>query len=290
MKICLFCGSSDTSSDFVCSQCGQSPELIDGYRAFAPSLCADTDGYDASFYDQLFALEGKNFWFRSRNRLILWAFKRFFLNARSFLEVGCGTGFVLSAIEQAFPELSVQGSEVLVKGLDLAESRLQRAELFQMDARKMPFDGEFDVIGAFDVLEHIKEDQLVLEEFYRSVRPNGGIMLTVPQHPWLWSNADEFAHHVRRYQAHDLKQKVEKAGFRIVFATSFVSFLLPLMLVSRLTQRQAVDNYDPLAELRIQGGLNALLEKVLTIEYQLIRAGMRFPIGGSLLLVAKKQG
>ena len=288
MKICAFCGSQHTHPKFICNACGREPKMIDGYRAFAPELATANAGYEPSFYAELVRLEAKNFWFRSRNRLILWALQRYFPKAASFLEMGCGTGFVLAAIERALPNLAIQGSEIFIQGLELADQRLDRTELFQMDARHMPFTQEFDVIGSFDVLEHIEEDQVVLSEMYRAVRPGGGILLTVPQHPWLWSQADAFAHHVRRYPAKQLRHKVEQAGFKVIYTTSFVSLLLPLMLLSRSQQQQPKADYDPLAELRIKGWLNALLEKILTVEFRMIRSGVSFPAGGSLLLIAKK--
>jgi hypothetical protein len=157
-----------------------------------------------------------------------------------------------------------------------------------MDARQIPFDNEFEVVGAFDVLEHIEEDTTVLGEMYKATLRGGGIMLTVPQHPWLWSQNDEHGHHVRRYQAKELKRKVEEAGFQVVKMTSFVSFLLPLMIISRLRQRWRTTEYDALSEFKIGRLTNTLLEKVLDVERGIIRAGMSLPVGGSLLVVAKK--
>ena len=129
----------------------------------------------------------------------------------------------------------MSGSEIYSEGLDYAANRVKRAALFQMDARDIPFESEFDVIGAFDVLEHIEEDEQVLEQVFRAVSPGGGIMLTVPQHRFLWSQQDEYACHVRRYEAKELRDKVEKAGFQVEWATSFVTLLLPLMVMSRLS-------------------------------------------------------
>ena len=96
-----------------------------------------------------------------------------------------------------------------------------------MDARRIPFRDEFDVIGAFDVIEHIEEDVAVIDEVGRALRPGGGFVMTVPQHPALWSPQDEHAHHVRRYTAAGLRRKVEAAGFEVVRMTSFVRLLLP---------------------------------------------------------------
>lgn len=236
MKICSACGKRFDSFKHICPFCCYKPKLIAGYLAFAPELTAASEGYEAKFFAQLAPLEAKNFWFRSRNRLIIWALQRYFPQAKTFLEIGCGTGFVLSGIEQAFPKLNLYGSEIFTRGLGFAAQRLSRAELFQMDARKIPFENEFDLIGAFDVLEHIQEDATVLAQMYQATTSRGGIVLTVPQHPWLWSQADDYAHHVRRYRAQDLKTRVERAGFKVVRMTSFVSLLLPLMLISRMQQ------------------------------------------------------
>lgn len=158
-----------------------------------------------------------------------------------------------------------------------------------MDARRQPYVDEFDVIGAFDVLEHIEEDEAVQQQMSRALRPAGGIILTVPQHPWLWSRQDEHACHVRRYRMGELQEKVVRAGFEIVLQTSFVSLLLPTMAASRLLQRDS-SAADASAELRLPAALNFAFALVMHLERGLIRAGARLPVGGSLLLVAHKRG
>jgi ubiquinone/menaquinone biosynthesis C-methylase UbiE len=288
MKICGNCDTRFDSLNWACPSCSCKPQRIEGFLSFAPEFAQINDNYEPSFFSQLATLEAKNFWFCSRNRLLFLALQCYFPQAQTLLEIGCGTGFVLAGIEKAFPRLTLSGSEIFSTGLTFAAQRLSKAELFQMDACKIPFEGEFDIIGAFDVLEHIKEDRIVLAEMYRATKAGGGIILTVPQHPWLWSQADDYAHHVRRYRSQELKTKVQRAGFKIVRMTSFVSILLPLMLVSRLQQQRAKPDYDPLAELRISGLANSILGKVLDFERAVIRLGLSFPFGGSLLLIAKK--
>lgn len=288
MKVCCACGDRFNRSDWECTTCGFVPTSIDGHVAFSPEIAAASEGYDAAFFAQLSRVEAKNFWFRSRNHLIIWALKRYFPQAQSFLEVGCGTGFVLSGIEQACSQLALFGSEVFATGLGFAAQRLSRATLFQMDARTIPFVDEFDVIGAFDVIEHIQQDVEVLKQMYQAIKPGGGVLLTVPQHPWLWSQFDDIGHHVRRYQAQELKAKVELAGFKVLRMTSFVSLLLPLMLVSRLRSRKVDSDYDVTAEFKISPWINATLEGILTLERTVIQSGGGFPAGGSLLLIAEK--
>ena len=143
------------------------------------------------------------------------------------------------------------------------------------------------MVGAFDVLEHIEDDQAVLGQLFQAVRPGGGLLLTVPQHPSLWSEADVRACHKRRYTRQELVRKVESAGFQTRRVTSFVTLLLPFLWVSRRRKRQA-GNGSVNAEFQMNRWLNRFLEAVLRLETCLIRRGSCFPAGGSLLLVAQK--
>jgi len=284
VKICIGCHNRFDSPFWNCPFCGLQPERTATHIRLAPTAAQSSLGFEANFFGDLVRVEAGNFWFRNRNRLIQWALRKYFPEARSLLEIGCGTGFVLSGIEAAFPDFSLSGTEVFDEGLAIAATRLKAASLYQMDARAIPFDNEFDVIGAFDVLEHIEDDRLVLGEMYRAVRPGGGIILTVPQHGWLWSKGDEYAHHHRRYTRRDLCEKVIAAGFRVARTTSFVTLLLPLMLVARRTSKGSA--YDPNAEFNIRPWQNEILERILAVERLAIRYSLSFPLGGSLLLVA----
>lgn len=288
MKLCARCGESLERATQRCGSCLYEPENIDGHLAFAPELAHESEGFEADYFGKLAELEAGNFWFRSRNELIIWALQRYFPAAENFLEVGCGTGFVLSGIRKALPALALNGSEVFSAGLAFAAERLPGVELFQMDARRIPFREEFDCIGAFDVLEHVKEDEEVLAQMFRATRRHGGILLTVPHHPFLWSPVDDYARHVRRYRTHELSEKVRRAGFTFIRATSFVSLLFPALMLSRFKQRLSGKELDPLAEFKINPLMNATLERVLGAERAMIRAGISFPAGGSLLLIARR--
>jgi SAM-dependent methyltransferase len=176
---------------------------------------------------------------------------------------------------------------MLVEGLARARERVGKSvTLLQMDSRRLPYVEEFDVIGAFDVIEHIDEDEVVLAEMHRACRPGGGIILTVPQHRWLWSGADEASHHVRRYQAGEFRRKVEAAGFSLVRSTSFMTLLLPMLLAARVGPCRKAQ--DLAAELTIPRWFNRLLAAIAALDYTLIKAGFDLPCGGSRLLVARK--
>jgi SAM-dependent methyltransferase len=289
MKHCLICKAEYGISHNSCPACGTAPVVIDGFDAYAPALAHGGGGFKASYFSELARLEGNNFWFRARNQIINWALKQYTPDFESLLEIGCGTGFVSTSIASDFPNAKLSGSEIFTEGLRFAKKRLPSVDLFQMDARQIPFIKEFDVIGAFDVLEHIKEDGVVLSQIYKSLKPNGMILITVPQHKWLWSATDEHAFHERRYSAVEIHKKVEAAGFIVVRSTSFVSILLPAMIISRFfRQRKREKEFDATAELEISPLLNAFFLKLLSVEFFFIKMGLSLPVGGSRLLVAKK--
>jgi SAM-dependent methyltransferase len=289
MRRCIFCSKCYNSSFTDCPACGFKPVLVDGFCAYAPEFAHAGGGFKSIYFSELSHLEETNFWFRSRNQLIVWALEKYCPDFQSFLEIGCGTGYVLSGISKNFPSSLLQGSEIFTAGLSFAAARLPMVNFMQMDARNIPFKEEFDVIGAFDVLEHIEEDEQVLDQVKRALKPQGIVLLTVPQHAWLWSVTDEYACHVRRYTSSDLHQKIEAAGFQILRSTSFVTFLLPAMILSRVLQSNVSEGkFDSTSELKISPRLNAIFFHLLIAELAFVKKGFDFPVGGSRLVVARK--
>jgi SAM-dependent methyltransferase len=288
MKKCLTCGMIFPTSDRFCPSCKWSPVLRDGFLAYAPALAKEGDGFRSSYFAELADMEEGYFWFRARNRLIVWAVGKYCAGLHSFLEIGCGTGFVLYGISSAYPEVQLHGSEIFTTGLAFAVSRVPSVNLMQMDARQIPFVEEFDAIGAFDVVEHIEQDEEVLMQMRGALKQGGIMLLTVPQHAWLWSHTDEIACHVRRYSADELHRKVKSAGFEILRSTSFVTSLLPAMLLSRFMKKSSTEGAGASVETRISPVLNRIFEMFMDVEIAMIRIGINFPMGGSRLIVARK--
>ncbi len=287
MKRCCACDRSFESEKWECPLCGYRPTLRDGLFHFAVDPPVASGGFKQEYFAYLARFEENNFWFLARNQLIQWALRSYFPEAENFFEVGCGTGFVLKGLCESLSRVRLTGSEIFAEGLTFARARLPGVALYQMDARQIPFENEFDVTGAFDVLEHITEDDAVLRQLFRATRFGGGLLLTVPQHRFLWSASDEHSMHQRRYSRAELCGKVERAGFKIERTTSFVSLLLPLMICSRL-KRNGGDDFRLWKEFEISRPLNVILESVLRVERAMIKTGFSFPVGGSLLLIAKK--
>ncbi|MFL6504115.1 MAG: class I SAM-dependent methyltransferase, partial [Candidatus Udaeobacter sp.] len=144
MKRCLACEARFQSEDWTCPKCRFRPTLRDEVLQFAQDPAGDA-GFKPEYFPRLAAIEQAHFWFRARNKLIQWALGNYFPDAKGFFEVGCGTGFVLAGIRETFPGTRLVGSDIFTDGLSFAKARLPGVDLYQMDARSIPFDAEFDV-------------------------------------------------------------------------------------------------------------------------------------------------
>lgn len=287
MKRCLQCNNFFDSSSWRCPECSFEPSDHSGIRSFAPEFAEGSDGYNPSSYEKVSRFQDEHFWFRGRNELICSLLRKYFPDVKSLLEIGCGTGQILRSVRQANPEMRLCGTEIHTCGLMYAQNCLSDIEFFQMDARRIPFQEEFDLVCAFDVIEHVDDDFSVLRQLCNACRPGGGIMLTVPQHAWLWSSKDEDACHKRRYSRQELLEKVGRAGFDVVMTTSFITLLLPLMYLSRLRERKTKE-VRAHRELDVPRLINSAFLACSRFENFLVQSHICLPFGGSLMLIGRK--
>lgn len=270
-------------------------KIIDGVKCYNPEAAVDNAYYPAEAFDTLYRLEQSNFWFKARNRLVLHLFKRYVdkKNKLSALEIGCGTGFVLKEL-QKIQSLKLYGAEILLNGLKLAAQRVPDAEFIQLDATNMQFVSEFDIICTFDVLEHIEEDEKAIYNIYKALKGKGLFFITVPQYPFLWAEIDELSNHKRRYVKSELYEKLRKPGFEILYSTSFVFSLFPVMVLSRSLNRNSKSGKkekkpDLFREFRIPSIVNKIFGVFMYADELLIKSGIRLPFGGSLFVIALKK-
>jgi 2-polyprenyl-3-methyl-5-hydroxy-6-metoxy-1,4-benzoquinol methylase len=256
--------------------------------------------YDPEFFAKLADVESRHFWFRTRNQVITGLTQQFakdWSDGYRVLEVGCGTGNVLQALEKACSRGVVVGMDLFAEGLAFARKRTS-CGLVQGDVEQPAFGVPFDVIGAFDVIEHLPDDLRILRSLHAMLRPAGVLLVTVPAYRSLWSYFDEASHHCRRYEPGDLRQKLNQAGFEVEFLSPFMASVYPLMwLVRRIgslrrrgkTPSAESDLLLTLQELRIVPVLNGLLTFVLRQEARLIQARMVLPFGSSLIAAARRK-
>jgi hypothetical protein len=126
VKHCLACGKRSRGR-LDLPRCGCTTARCDGLPAFAPGLVhgvGGQGGFEVDAFEALAQLEEGSFWFQARNDPVLWALGSYAPRARSFLEVGCGTGIVLEKIGRARPDMRLVGSELLAAGLGHAACRV----------------------------------------------------------------------------------------------------------------------------------------------------------------------
>lgn len=236
-------------------------------------------------FERMDSIEAQHWWFIGRRAIISTMIKPL-LKGKVFatiLEAGCGTGGNLSMLRDfgkvdAF-EFDEAARQVAIgkSGLDIPFGALPNS---------IPFgDQRYDLIGLFDVLEHVEADDASLSALAARLDENGKILVTVPAFPFMWSKHDERHHHFRRYTRSSLTEVAHKAGLKVSKSYYFNSFLFPVAVASRaikkLTGSDAPDDQLPPA------WLNALLYRIFGVEQHLI-GRINMPFGLSLVAVLEK--
>jgi SAM-dependent methyltransferase len=260
-----------------------------------PANASSDGGYDPRFFAEIAKVEDEHFWFCARNRIIAAAVKgvveRFKARYR-VLEIGCGTGVVLEQLQETCRGAEVMGMDVFPEAVEFA-SRRAKLRVVQGDILNPPQIGKFELVGMFDVLEHLPNDVEILIGLNRLLTRQGRLLITVPAHPSLWSYFDVASCHCRRYLRAELTSKLQQAGFEVEYLTEFMMSIFPVVWAKRRLRsgNPGSDRYEAasraLAELRIIPGLNGVLKFMLSQEARVIEHRWRLPVGTSILAVAR---
>jgi len=272
-----------------CPKCARAYAWEDGILKLDDAARAGEYPEDA--YAFLAEAESRHFWFYGRNRVIVDALREACgrLEGRTALDLGCGTGFVLAALEKE--GMAGCGVDMHMAGLRLARRRA-RGRLFCAAASAAPFAEPFDAVLLCDVIEHASDDAAVLRSARAALKPDGALLVTVPADPRLWTPYDEVSGHKRRYTRESLVEAMERAGLRVEFARYFNCVFYPLVCLQRRWMKKEDPRAarDPLAILR--GALrvppapvNALLRLLTRADIPLSRWPANF--GSSLVAVGR---
>jgi SAM-dependent methyltransferase len=115
------------------------------------------------------------------------------------------------------PRLPLEGTHFLdVSAPAVAKLRARGANVVQGFISALPFpDGRFDPVCAFDIIEHVEDDDGALKELNRVAAPGAVLLVSVPLHPSSWTSFDDFVGHRRRYEPERIIAKLEQHGFGI---------------------------------------------------------------------------
>jgi SAM-dependent methyltransferase len=236
-------------------------------------------------YAEMYEQEDVHWWFRGR-RAVIWALLRHadLPPEPRLLDAGCGTGRNLVEYGVLGPAAGVDPSDDAVAFcLERGLHEVRRAGL-----ETLPFDaGQFDLLLACDVLEHVEDDAGALLELRRVAAAGATLLVTVPAYRWLWTDHDVQLHHLRRYTLRALRRRVLDAGWLPVQATYFNSIMLPLVAPARLAARLSSGRRDRTDLDRTPAFLNSALEVPLRLEAAMIGWGARLPAGVSVGIVCR---
>lgn len=238
-----------------------------------------------NIYLDMAQTEAEHWWFVGRRQIIASVLLNLFpSNNIDVLEVGSGTGGNLVMLSEFGHVTAVEKNAWAAQytqnkfGKDI---NVLSVDFFELDLAGR----QFDLICAFDVLEHLQDDVSALRRMTDMLTKNGRIVLTVPAYQWLWSRHDQNLHHYRRYSRNELVKKINQLPLEIEFISYFNFLLFPLAVCLRVVDALLVKDWSSQTSYT-NSFLNRTLLKIFASERYLLRY-IRFPLGLSLLAVLR---
>jgi SAM-dependent methyltransferase len=237
---------------------------------------------DEAVYREMADVQLEHWWYRGRRHILATVIESLDLPANpQLLEAGCGPGGNL-------PMLARFGQVFAFEPHDGArETAIAKAAATVRSGTLpdgIPFDQLFDLVCAFDVVEHVEDDVSAIRALGHKLAPGGRLLLTVPAHPWLWSEHDVRNHHFRRYTRDTLEAAILGAGLRIDKLSAFNARLFPLVAATRFVQT-SLRLGAKAEEVMPSPQVNGMLERIFAAEAPRV-AGPGYSNGVSLLAVA----
>ncbi|MDP1843180.1 MAG: methyltransferase domain-containing protein [Sediminibacterium sp.] len=251
---------------------------------------------EQSYFKEYYQLERVNWWFIVRRKILAERIGTLLNHPTriSSLNVGAATGTTSDMLTQFGEVMSVEYDEDCCK----FTQPILSTPLIQGSITELPFENDqYDLVCAFDVIEHVEDDQKAINELFRVCKPGGHIAITVPAYAFLWGPHDVINQHFRRYTLPGLLQLFNKQKGRIIYKTYFNSILfLPIAIfrvaaklfksVSVTPSEKGNSDHEIFGT---AGFFNSLLAGLFNIDYHLLKHHIRFPAGVSIMVFFKKE-
>ncbi len=250
---------------------------------------------DKLYYKEYYKLEREHWWFKARLQILEKLIKKkiFKNQPLTILNAGAATGATSLMLKNYGKVKSLEYDKECADFL----SEILEEEVSNASLTELPFEeNTFDLVCAFDVIEHIEDDHKAVAESYKVIKENGYIFLTVPAFQELWSNHDEINHHYRRYRLKELINLVEKNGFEVVYSTYFNFILfMPIFIIRKLSKllpskKEKESTGSDFEKFKSNKILDSILNRVLLSENHLLNLNLTLPFGVSALIIGIKKG
>ncbi len=250
---------------------------------------------DKQYYKEYYHLEREHWWFKARLEILEALSKDLKIDANksNILNAGAATGATSLMLEKFGDVLSLEYDKTCADFL----STIVNKEVLNASLTSLPIDEkQFDLVCAFDVIEHIDDHKKAVKEIHRVLKNEGTIFLTVPAFKSLWSKHDEINHHYRRYRLKELQDLLRQNGFEIEYSSYFNFCLFPpiylLRILSKLfpsKNRNGNGSTGSDFEKFDLNFLNKILYRIFRSESYLLKRKVRLPFGVSALIIGKKK-
>jgi SAM-dependent methyltransferase len=157
-------------------------------------------------------------------------------------------------------------------------------------ALALPFrDETFDVVGAFDVLEHCEPEDAAMKELVRVLAVGGRLLMSVPAYQWAWTDHDVRAGHFRRYSRRRLLAATRRTGLSVERCTHAFASVFPFFVAERVARRFKADHRPDGGSLpAVSSPIERLLLRLCELDRRALQRGHDLPFGSSILLAAVK--
>jgi SAM-dependent methyltransferase len=247
---------------------------------------------DHKFYQEYYNLEREGWWFKARLSILESYCKKIINHPEMrILNVGAATGATSEMLSKFGEVTSLEYDEFCCKFL----KEKTGIEAVNASLTDLPFeDDSYDIICAFDVIEHIEDDIKAIEEIHRVLKLNGKYFLTVPAFQSLWSNHDVINHHFRRYRKNQFNKLIVNNKLKIKYSTYFNFWLfIPISIVrfilNNIPRKKNSDSTGSDNEIMQSSKIvNGILYRIFYSEKFLLKLNIKFPFGVSILTIGSK--